>query len=327
MSATPGTRGNRQGLALAGSDTLHLSGPALDLSLGARLEGVRTRAARDLYAMDESEPGASYEWHISPRLSVRRPIGDSFVLKGSTGRYLRIPTMVEMFGDRGFILGNSDLRSEVGWSEDLGLVWAPWRPRGLLDRIYVEAALFASQPDRPIVFVNRNGLVAQAINVEGSRVAGGELVASTRVARALTLTANYTYLDARNRSAGASYDKLMPGRPRHSLFARADLALELAGHLVVLWSDAQVVSGNYVDELNVYQLPLRPLLGGGVKLEIGGGLLAGLDVKNAGDVRSERVPLDPAPSDDLTSVRRALSDVHGYPLPGRAFYLNLQWNH
>ena len=56
-------------------------------------------------------------------------------------------------------------------------------------------------------------------------------------------------------------------------------------------------------------------------------MLAGLEVKNLADARVEQVALDPPPRPDLTSVPRAIADFGGYPLPGRAFYLTLEWTH
>lgn len=323
-----GALGNRQAAAISLSDQLMFFEERLFLDVAVRIDGLGTRPGRDVFSMAAGAgASAQRDWFLSPRVALRHRIGESLAIKSSGGRYLRVPTLLEIFGDRGFVLGNSELRPETGLSADLGLVWAPWQAMGPVDRIYVEAVGFGSQPEDPIVFVNRNGLAAQAVNLAGARILGTELVASMRVMRRVTLTSHYSLLDARNRSEGAASGKQLPGRPKHRFYARADAAFEPMGRLLVVWSDAIRLSGNFVDELNVYELPPRLLFGAGIKTAIVPDLLLGLEIKNAADLRSESVALDPPPSDEFRQTPRALSDVHGYPLPGRSFYLTLQWSH
>jgi hypothetical protein len=40
-----------------------------------------------------------------------------------------------------------------------------------------------------------------------------------------------------------------------------------------------------------------------------------------------QLPLDPPPSPELTQAPTALTDFAGYPLPGRSFYLTLDWTY
>ena len=44
-------------------------------------------------------------------------------------------------------------------------------------------------------------------------------------------------------------------------------------------------------------------------------------------MRIQYLPLDPPPRPDLTQTPTALADVAGFPLPGRTFYLSLDWSH
>ncbi len=326
-SMRAGALGNRQALAFSVSDQLVIADDALLVDLGVRAEALRTRPGADVFSpMLAPSPNVQRDVYVSPRAAFRYRIGDSFSVKGGGGRYFRIPTLLEIFGDRGVVLGNSELEAEVGVSGDVGLVWAPARTLGVIDRVYVEAVGFASKPDKPIVFVNRNGLASQAINLEGARILGSELAFSLRAMRHVTFTGNYSFMDARNRSSGASYDKRLPGRPKHRLYGRVDAAFSPRGRLLVVWTDALRLSGNYVDELNVFELPARALVGAGIKTTIYDEFLLGVEIKNAADLRSESVELDPPPSDDFKETRKALSDLYGYPLPGRSFYLTLQWS-
>jgi hypothetical protein len=69
------------------------------------------------------------------------------------------------------------------------------------------------------------------------------------------------------------------------------------------------------------------LIGAGARVEITGGLAAALSVANLGDVRIAHIPLEPPPSPTLTEAPTALTDFAGFPLPGRSFYLSLDWTY
>ncbi len=322
----PSASGNRQGLRVAMSEEVEVVAGTLFVDLGLRADILRTLPSRDVFSQGMSASAAvQRDWYLSPRATVRYRVADDVALKASGGRYLRIPTLVEMFGDRGFILGNPELRPEVGLTGDLGVVWAPDKKNSFIDRIYSEAAVFVSRPENPIVFLTGNGFVSQARNLDGARILGSELVASVRFWKRVTVTGNYSFLDARKRSDDLSNDKVLPGRPENRFFMRVDSAFEPRGRLLVLWADALRVSGNFLDELNSLELPARTLLGCGIKAAVMRDLTLSLELKNLLNVRSEYVELNPSPSPDLTRTPLPLSDVHGFPLPGRSIYLNLQW--
>ncbi|HLU68248.1 MAG TPA: TonB-dependent receptor [Kofleriaceae bacterium] len=331
QASAPRERGLRLLLAATLADTIRL-GPSDRLLL---VPAVRA----DLHVTDpivDPQDGVPDEMalvtrselFLSPRLSALLRLAPALSLKASAGRSLRAPTALEMYGDRGYILGNPALRAESGETADLGLVLAPARPAGPIDRVYLEAVGFASRTRDTIVLVPTASLVTGAQNLGDAAVWGAELLASARAARAVTATAHYTILDTRQSDTLPSYEgKELPQRPRHQLHGRLDLAGTLAGRLAVLWGDASLVSGNYLDPANIHRVPDRALLGAGVKLELAAGLLASVEGKNLTDQRVDEVPLDPPPRPDLTSAPRAVSDFFGYPLPGRAFYLTLQWEH
>jgi len=264
----------------------------------------------------------------SPRLAARVRVADDLAIKGSAGWYYRAPTLLEIFGDRGFTVGNPGLDSETGTSADVGAVLAPLAPVARsVDRLYVEAAGFGSLTRNTIVQVPTAGLATVATNLGDAFIWGGELTASSRFARTATVTASYTYTDSRQQSTLPSYEgKRLPQRPRHLLDARIDVARRWWHRLAVLWVDSTLASGNYLDAANLRAVPARALFGAGIKLEPVPGLLVGVEVKNLTDERVEDVRLDPAPRPDLTRAPRAISDFFGYPLPGRAVYVTVEWS-
>lgn len=270
---------------------------------------------------DELQPRTEYLF--SPRLSARYFAGP-IIFKSNIGRYFRAPTANELFGDRGFMVGNPLLRSETGVMGDAGFIWAPETSVSGLDRVQVQGALFASRNRSTIVLLPASGQVAIAQNLGNALLFGSESSLTLRVWKRLSLTANHTFVDSRQSETFASYEgKSLPMRPRHEFYGRAASAHRLWNQRFSLWADLSFTSGNFIDAANRSEVPSRTFLGAGLKAPLGAHFLLGLEVKNIGNERIESIPLDPPPRQDLAQVPRAVSDFFGYPLPGRAFYLNL----
>lgn len=315
------TAGHRLGAALAVSDDVGLLDHRLAVEPALRLEVLHTAPLLDASGGGDPQAPPRTELLWSPRVGARYLARGDLAIKASAGRYARVPTALELFGDRGFVVGRPDLRSEHGWSGDLGAVYAPATAHGALDRIYVEVAAFAARPTDVIALVTTGGLVTRPVNLPGATLLGVEVAATMRVRRALSLTANYTRLDARQRSSQSSLDdKQLPGRPGHAAYLRADLAHTWRGRLGAVFADATYQTGSFLDEANLAAVPRRVLVGAGAKVELHARVAVGVEVKNVLDDRIEQVPLDPPPRPDLTEVPRAISDLAGFPLPGRAFY-------
>jgi vitamin B12 transporter len=264
----------------------------------------------------------------SPRLTARFAATDDVTVKGSAGWYARLPTLTEVFGDRGYLLGSPDLRPERGPSGDLGVVWAPAARLGDVDRILVEADAFAHRARDTIALITSGGFVARATNIGDTQAWGAELVASARYARTLSVTASYTRLVTTQLAGDPSTSgKPVPREPGHVLHARTDVAHRVAGRLATVWLAADWQATSFLDPASLGRVPGRVLVGAGGRIEIAGGLAVALSVENLGDIRVTHLPLDPPPSPALTEAPTALTDVAGFPLPGRSFYLALDWTH
>ena len=321
------TAGTRVTGALAASDDLGFWQGRLAIEPALRVEVQRTDPLIDANAGDDAvdlPPRA--EVLASPRLGARALVDEGVAIKGGVGRYARTPTALELFGDRGFLVGRPDLRTERGWAADLGVVIAPAQARGRFDRLYLELAGFWSRPVDAIALVTTGGLVTRPVNLPGAQMVGVEVVASGRVARTVTASANYTWLDARQRSQDVSLDgKRLPARPSQAGYLRVDAARRLRGRLLAAFVDGAYQAGSFLDEANLAAVPARLLFGAGLKLELGRGVTVAIEGKNLANDRVETVPLDPPPRPDLANIPRAVADVAGYPLPGRAAYLRLDW--
>lgn len=296
-----------------------------------RLDWLRTAplADRNTAVAGDGDLAVRDELFLGPRLAARVRLTPGVALKGSAGRYFRPPTVLELFGDRGFLVGDPTLPSETGLSADAGMVIAPLRAVNagplIIDQIYLESALFARRSRHTIGFVTTGG-VSGARDLGDATARGVEAGAALRLARTVTLGGNYTWLDTRQDSPYASFDgKPLPNRPRHQIYARVDMTPRLGDRRAVVWGDVQWTSGNVLDRAAQNPVPARELVGAGIKLEIVPGVLLGIEAKNLSDHRVEAVALDPPPRPDLTDAPRAVADFFGHPLPGRAFYVTAEW--
>jgi outer membrane receptor protein involved in Fe transport len=273
------------------------------------------------------DPPLRHDSVPSPRITARAAATPDLSLKASTGVYMRLPTLLELFGDRGSILGTPELRPEHGTSSDAGLVWAPARALGDVDRIMVEAAAFATRSHDAIAFVPTAGFATRAANVADAMSYGAELVASLRIARTVSVTANYTRLvTAQLVMDPALANKELPRQPGHTVYARVDAVRRVRGHQAALWIDGSWQSDAYIDIANLQRVPARLLLGTGARVELVHDLALVGTIENLTDLRVVQLPLVPPPRPDLTTAPTAFADVANYPLPGRSLYLSLEWS-
>jgi outer membrane receptor protein involved in Fe transport len=151
------------------------------------------------------------------------------------------------------------------------------------------------------------GAQTRAQNVSSARVWGAELELRACV-RHVSLTTQGTYTNARDEGPiAADHDRQLPHHPRLHGYGRLEWRqpLERAGLVVAAYVDGDATDGNYWTSHS--PLPARVLVGAGAAVErpsLGLRLVA-----SAVDVGDSRV-----------------QDVPGYPLPGRSFFLTLEWS-
>jgi len=289
-----------------------------------RVDGLDSRFAVPPGAGEQDDQGADAAvLGFAPRLGTRVRLWPGVELRGSGGRYFRPPTLAELFGDRGYLVGNEGLRPERGSAIDGGVV---------LDRsvrgttVYAQLAGFATWAEDLVTWVSA-GAVARPVNVAGARVRGFEsALAVVPGPRWLTLHANYTWLDTRNDSEDPTQrGKPLPGRPRHELFARAT-----AGRAVRAWGvrveprvlyTVEVVAGTALDTAGRLLLPARVLQGAGIELHLEDRVHLVVEVRNLLDVRTATVVL---PVAGARPHSMGIADFIGYPLPGRSAWGSLR---
>ncbi len=282
-----------------------------EVVVGARAE----LAKNDLTARD-AEPGEARfadtsgvedgSWRVA---AVWRHEDGAFI-RASASRSLRMPSLFELFGNTGAVLGNPTLRPESAIATDLGVGWSP-DPFGTEVspvRLAIELFGFVSFADDLIVLVQNGQAVAHAENVSSSRTAGVELGASFD-SPWVGARLSGTFLDAVNTSEiAAEGDRKLPNRPRWRGFLRVEGRSRLGSTWGAfrLNTELEAMDGNFVDAANSTLLQPRFWLGVGVGATLWEELDVSVDFKNVLGAGSQ--------------------DVIGYPLPGFQAMASVRWH-
>jgi len=288
---------------------------ALRLSLSTRLDG-RHDAVTGVIASKLPQDREPTDIVPSGHFGLSYRLGEALTISSHLGFLRRFPSFVELYGDRGSLVGDPRLRIERSFSGDLG-VQGDAR-FGRVSMGYEVVGFVADQRDL-ITFLPLGRGTFRASNIGMALLAGVESSASI-VAKNLRTTLSYTYLYTENRSDDSlAYGKPLPGRPLH------DFSYDAAYRLgpIRLRYGVDAVAGTTVDTGGNIVVPPRLFHGAGVSFEVpkGAGLTVGFEVQNLFDVRVMRVP------SPLTNALVALpvSDFLGFPLPGRSFWLSARF--
>lgn len=317
--AEPGRQPDRTRLrgTVAAENEIVLLDDRVSIVPGLRWEGFRDVAPTDprlAPVLDES--GTIYRSVWSPRMGVRVEPVSGFAFLGNAGHYERVPSLQELFGAAGTIVGNPDLVPEKSLNWDVGFRWRPpdW---GVLTNASLEYAFFDNVIEDVIVVVPTSVSVFTSKNVAKATVTGHEIATSARLWDLLGVTMNYTYQDAVDDSDVAFRTGLkLPGRPAHEAYVRLEASWRRDRPLPVgawaarfwpgrAWVDANIIADNFLDTANTELVPRRDLFGVGVEVRPLEKLRVGFEVRNL--------------TDDQTR------DAADFPLPGRSFYGTVSW--
>ncbi len=227
--------------------------------------------------------------HLTPKLSLRRDIGETLILRAGLGSGYRAPDFKELYiyfahPAVGYVVyGNPELQPEISRSANLGL---EWRSR---QGFWFSVNAFHHDFENLIQGLITDEMVgglskAIYVNVASATIQGIEASLRLRPLPALDCELGYAFLDSRDEETGGILD----GRPRHRgtlnldyRFVRLAANLSLRASLVGERSFTQETSGLASTTADPYALiDLR------ASKEVGAHLGLSLGVKNildAGD--------------------------------------------
>ncbi|MBN1653493.1 MAG: TonB-dependent receptor [Deltaproteobacteria bacterium] len=294
-------------------DTLHIVPTLRGEVHYSHFGGGPTRAL-----LTDFEATSVTDFFFSPSLGIKYEVVDGLTLRTNGGRYNRTPDLTELFGDRGGVVGNPDLKAEAGYNADAGATYM-LIGRSFLDLLRVDAAWFTSWVEDLISFEQNSQETVRPINIDSAQIHGFELGLRVSLFELTTLSGNYTYFYGVDRSGIERFDgKELPGRPPHEFYARLDVGKTLRYWGLHGWTDVDYAGKAYVGRNNFEGFVTKHLfVGAGGRFELPRlGLSLTLEVKNLLDALVFK-------NDGGDWV--AMSDYNRYPLPGRTFLATLHW--
>ncbi|HEY5956577.1 MAG TPA: TonB-dependent receptor [Polyangiaceae bacterium] len=227
----------------------------------------------------------------------------------NVGRYLRTPTLGELYGVSGVVHGNRQLAAERGETADLG-VRAAAHPGQVIRKLYFDVFLFERWAEGLIAYTHTGQGFVTPYNVKDARVQGIEFLLGCRGADVVGVELVGTLMDPRDTSKGQHpVNDVLPFRSRLLLAPRTRLdwkrssATNVSGAGSVLSATYQ--SSRYVDPAGLAVIDEQLSVDVEGYVEWFNGLLTA----------RARVA-------DLFDARR--TDIVGYPLPGRSVYLGVE---
>jgi iron complex outermembrane receptor protein len=293
-------------LGKASRQSLRLAGNA-EYELG-RYVVLRGLLSADCHHTKTKDNGYCDELAPTGRVGTELRFGKTQLFV-SAGRYLRVPTLGENYGVSGTVHGNKDLTAETGETLDVGLRTAAY-PGSVLKKLYLDAFAFSRWADGLVAYARTGQGYIRPYNVGAARVLGAELLGGTRITELIGLEVSATIMDPRDVSSGRmTTNDILPYRSKLLLSPRLrfDWARHrpfglsgAGGQLTALYQSSRfadpaglgVIDEQFTAELEAY-----------VKLFDGRLTVRG------------RIA-------DLFDAKR--TDIVGYPLPGRSFYLGLE---
>lgn len=243
---------------------------------------------------------------ISPSAGLRIRLTDTLAFKANGGRFYRVPTFYELFGDRGTAMGNPGLKPEEGVNFDVGFSWHG-DDIGPIERPFIEYAYFESRMTDLILFFQNSQRTITAVNIGGAWIGGDEVAFGFDLLSDFHFTGNYTFQSAIDEGEIPYLQgNALPFRPMHEGYLRVGWTPAAA---VETWAEGSWMSGNYWDRANLYEVPPREIYNVGLTWNLPSRPNAGVysvtvEGKNLGDDR--------------------IADIAGYPLPGRSAFVTVQ---
>ncbi len=243
--------------------------------------------------------------NLSPSIGLRLKLWGPLQLRANAACYYREPSFYELFGDRGLMVGNPDLKAEKGRNFDLGLT-CDWGPsRSWLRHLQLEGALFYSKIENLITQIYDARGIGRSVNIARARIAGFEGRFAADLGSCLTLSGNGTWQNTTDRGAVAAFrGRELPGRWQRSFRGRIE------GHVAGFKAYAEYLLSKdmYYDAANLLPADSKRLLNVGCSwsyLLPTGEMTVDFTVRNLNGDTYE--------------------DFNGYPMPKQEYYASLNY--
>ncbi len=189
-------------------------------------------------------------------------------LAGSAWAASRAPSLVELFGDRTYLVGNAGLRPESSLGGDLGLVLA-----GTLGGVEgtLDVRGFAQSTSDLVRYVRTDQFQYAPQNVASALTAGAEASLALALPPWLRSTTAFSYLYALDTSPGTSASgRTLPLRAPVSVYTRLSAGGGPLGPIdrIEVYADLDYVAPSYADPANLTIISGRLRFGAGLSAQM-----------------------------------------------------------
>lgn len=250
---------------------------------------------------DLGPPDAVWKGYTNPQLGIMYRPHTWLTVKSNIARYTREPSFFELFGDRGFFIGNDELRAETGINFDFGFDLR-YRTGTPLQRISWRVAYYQSEVADIITRIYDSQGVGKSVNISRSRINGIESSLKADLFKHFNVTVNATWQAPINYSENtASNYKYLPGRFQRSYLGK----IEIKKPNIKYFAEYRYESGLFYDTANLLKAPDKKAVNAGITYFFSSFSLT-LEGKNL--------------------LNKQYEDFYRYPQPGRSFYATLKYN-
>ncbi|EMK04226.1 MULTISPECIES: TonB-dependent receptor plug domain-containing protein [Leptospira] len=265
--------------------------------------------ASDLKKTTFTNPKLGFVWKVFEKESW------DVQFQANVSRQYRIPSFLEMFGEQGSIVANPNLKPEQSENGDAGFIY---KTNHSFLKTKTSVSCFKKDIRDMILFLPNSQFTLRPENVDFAKIRGLEFSHRGDWKYGIKFLFNYTYQEAINTSSSPYlHGKTLPLRPRHefsSTFSWKGKKLETGIELLYIgavFRDRTNEYINYIPERQIWNYFFTWVLDSeskdsdlnGNSKEITREVLLTFEVKNFTDKR--------------------ISDLIGYPLPGRSWYTTL----
>lgn len=247
---------------------------------------------------------------LEPTGRVGVQVGDGRVrVLGNVGRYVRVPTLGEVYGVASTVHGNPNLAPEDGYTVDFGL--RVQTKRGVfLEGAFLDAFVFAHWVDGLIAYQRAGQGYVVPYNVGRASVLGAELLGGVALTKILRAEVAATFMEPRDTSPErTTVNDILPFRSRLVAVPRlrADWKRTSREGPSAIGGEARAVyqASRYADPAGL----------GVIDDQVSFDLEAYVAWFNGALTTRARIA-------DLFDARR--TDIIGYPLPGRSAYFGVE---
>lgn len=298
-----GNDSNRTMFILGLEDTFMLMDERLKITPTMRMTHMDNKLKSETTAtgfnLDEINSNDTY---FNPQLGVKYQLFKWMNLKTNVASYVREPSFFELFGDRGFFIGNLELEPEEGLNWDVGSE-TMWKfGEGPVQALSFNLIYFQSDVDNLITRVYDARGIGKSKNISSSFISGVEFGMNVQFLKYFAFTGNVTLQDTENQSEIKAFDgKKLPGRFEKSYMARLEAARWNAKVYLEYFAD----KGLYYDTANLLEAEDKESIDVGISYLFSPSWQLTGEIKNIQDNHYE--------------------DFYRYPLPGRSFFASLKY--